>query len=321
MRMLRAAAEPSRLRLLALCTLGEFTVSELVQILNHSQPRISRHLKILCDAGFLERLSEGNWAYYRQATEPEARAAANQLLSLVPNEDGGGDDIFARDLERLAEVKSARSLRADQYFQQVAGEWDHIRALFTGDQTGENAVEQAIKAAIAGGPAGRLIDIGTGTGRMLEVLGPDMEQATGIDRSHEMLTIARAKLDRAGLANCGVRHADMYVLPFKGGVFDAAVIHQVLHYADDPGAVLAEAARVIKPGGRVVVADFARHDRQELRDIYQHQRLGFDQAGMTGWLVAAGLAEEPPVRLAGGALTVVVWSAIKASPEANGRHG
>lgn len=300
---LRAAADPSRLRLLALCAKGEFTVSELVQILNQSQPRVSRHLKILCDVGFLERLSEGNWAYYRQATGLEARRTANHLLALLPD----ADPVIARDCQRLEAVKSARGLRADQYFQEVAGEWDHIRSLYMGDQ----AVEQAIQAALAGTPPGRLIDIGTGTGRMLEILSPIMEEAIGIDTSHEMLTIARAKLDRTGLENCGVRHADMYRLPFDGGAFDAAVIHQVLHYADDPGAVVAEAARVIKPGGRMVVADFARHDHQELRDVYRHQRLGFDQAGMSGWLKAAGLTEQPPVHLAGGALTVVVWPAIK----------
>ena len=156
---------------------------------------------------------------------------------------------------------------------------------------------------------------------MLEILIPNMEEAIGIDTSHEMLTIARTKLDRAGLENCGVRHADMYRLPFDGGAFDAAVVHQVLHYADDPGAVVSEAARVIKPGGRMVVVDFARHDHQELRDVYRHQRLGFDQAGMSGWFGAAGLTEQPPVRLAGGALTVVVWPAIKETREAGKRNG
>jgi ubiquinone/menaquinone biosynthesis C-methylase UbiE len=308
---LRAAADPSRLRLLALCAKGEFTVSELVQILNQSQPRVSRHLKILCDAGFLERLSEGNWAYYRQASGLEARAATNHLLALLGDE----DPVIARDLERLDAVKLARGQSADQYFQEVAGEWDHVRSLYMGDQ----GVEQAIQAALAGLPPGRLIDIGTGTGRMLEILSPNMEEAIGIDSSHEMLTIARAKLDR--LDDCSVRHADMYRLPFDDGAFDAAVIHQVLHYADDPGAVLAEAARVIKPGGRVVVADFARHDHQELRDVYRHQRLGFDQAGMSGWFAAAGLTEQPSARLAGGALTVVVWPAIKETREAGKRNG
>ncbi len=298
---LRAAADPSRLRLLALCAKGEFTVSELVQILNQSQPRVSRHLKILCDAGFLERLSEGNWAYYRQASGMQARSSANHLLALLPD----GDPVIAHDLERLDAVKLARRRSADQYFQEVAGEWDHIRSLYMGD----HGVEKAIQTALAGTPRGRLIDIGTGTGRMLEILSLNMTEAIGIDSSHEMLTIARAKLDR--LDNCSVRHADMYRLPFDGGAFDAAVIHQVLHHADDPGAVLAEAARVLKPGGCVVVADFARHDHQELRDVYRHQRLGFDQAGMSGWLKAAGLTEQPPVRLAGGALTVVVWPAVK----------
>ncbi|MDP6429852.1 MAG: metalloregulator ArsR/SmtB family transcription factor [Rhodospirillales bacterium] len=313
MRRLRAAAEPSRLRLLAMCARGEFTVSELVLILSQSQPRVSRHLKILCDAGLLERLSEGNWAFYRQASNGDGRATANRLLSLLPDD----DQVIARDLERLAEVKAGRNLKADSYFQTVADEWDRIRALNIGDKE----VEQAVKEVLCQAPLRRLIDIGTGTGRMLEIMAPHVEEATGIDRSHQMLTIARAKLDHSGLGNCGVRYADMYGLPFAAAAFDAAVIHQVLHFADDPGAVLAEAARVLVPGGRVVVVDFARHDLEELRDEFQHRRLGFDDAGMSGWFAAAGLGEEPPIRLAGAALTVVVWSAVKGTGKGNRRNG
>jgi ubiquinone/menaquinone biosynthesis C-methylase UbiE len=296
---LRAAAEPSRLRLLAICAQGEWTVSELTQILGQSQPRVSRHLKLLADGGLLERFPEGGWVFYRRAEAGPGARLARSLCRLLPAD----DPELALDRQRIAAVRSARHDKAAAYFAAHATSWDHIRSL----QVDEAMVEGAMLELFDDRPPRSLLDIGTGTGRVLQLLAPRIGFGLGIDLSREMLAVARANLDRAQHRNCQVRQGDMYHLPLPDGSFDAATLHQVLHYADDPAAALAEAARVLRPGGRLVVIDFARHDLAFLREQHAHRRLGFTDGEMRAWFRSAGLAALAPVRLPGRPLTVVIW--------------
>lgn len=309
---LRAAAEPSRLRLLALCAHAELTVSELVQIIGQSQPRVSRHLKLLCEAGLLDRSREGTWAFYRLAERGRCAELARLLVDLMPLE----DESLALDLERLEAVKRANADRAAEYFRLNATKWDEVRSL----HIAEARVEEALVSLLPESGLGDFLDIGTGTGRILELVGPRVEHGVGIDVSREMLAVARANLQEAGLRNCQVRQGDMYQLPFPGESFDAAVIHQVLHFASDPAEVIAEAARALKPGGRLVVVDFAPHGVEYLRDEQAHRRLGFDTREVSAWFRAAGLAPGATVELAGDPLTVCLWPATRAANDAAARR-
>jgi ArsR family transcriptional regulator len=300
---LKAAAEPTRLRLLALCAHGELTVSELTQILGQSQPRVSRHLKLLCDAGLLDRFREGIWAFYRLAERGSTAELARTLVDAIP----GDDPTLALDLERLDQIKRARREAAAQYFRDNAARWHEIRGL----HVPEREVEETLLGLLPERGIHDLLDIGTGTGRVLELLGPRVARATGLDSSREMLAVARVNLEKAGLRNCQVRLADMYQLPLASGSQDAVTIHQVLHYAEDPAEVLAEAARVLRPGGRLVVVDFSRHDLEYLRTEHAHRRLGFDDQEVRGWFLQAGLEPQAPVHLPGTPLTVTFWPAVR----------
>lgn len=297
---LRAAADPSRLRLLLICSLGEWTVGELTQTLGQSQPRVSRHLKILAEAGLLERFREGSWVFYRRSEAGSGARIARSLCRLVP----GDDEEVRRDRQRLDGVRAARQERAARHFASRAGEWDRIRSL----HVDEARVERALTERFDAGRPRNLLDIGTGTGRVLQLFAPRIGFGLGLDLSLEMLEVARANLDRARHRNCQVRQGDMYRLELPDATFEAATLHQVLHFADQPGAVLQEAARVLAPGGRLAVVDFAPHDLEFLRRDFEHRRLGFADAEMAGWFAAAGLDFEEPLRLPGDPLTVVVWS-------------
>lgn len=295
---LRAAAEPTRLRLLVLCAEGELTVGELTEILGQSQPRVSRHLKLLCEAGLLDRFREGSRVFYRLAGEG---ALAPRLLELLPP----ADPVLALDRERLAQIKHQRAEQAAAYFRANAAHWDRIRSLYVD----EKEVEAALLKLLPPAGLGDLLDVGTGTGRMLEIFGPRIGRAVGVDLSREMLAVARVNLERAGLRNCTLRQADMYQLPLAGRAFDAVVIHQVLHYAERPGQVVAEAARVLRPGGTLVIVDFAPHELEFLRGEHAHLRLGFADAEITQWCRAAGLEPLPVRHLPGDPLTVSLWPA------------
>ncbi|MGI4878320.1 MAG: ArsR/SmtB family transcription factor [Janthinobacterium lividum] len=296
----RALADPTRLRIVLLVRSMELSVGELAQVLGQSQPRVSRHLRILDDAGLLHRSKEGAWVFVR----PGDAARVGPVLALL---DAWGETAAA-DLSRLADVRAERANAAADYFAGHAAEWDDIRSLHVAD----SEVEAAIVAVLDDRPVGRLLDIGTGTGRMIELLGPMAASAIGLDRSPEMLRLARGKIEAAGLAAAEVRHADMYALPRPDGSADTVVLHQVLHYADAPGSAIAEAARVLSPAGRLLVVDFAPHDREELRARHAHTRLGFDDAQVGGWMSAAGLGVARTVHLAPGPsaeypLTVSLW--------------
>lgn len=305
---LRAAGEPTRLRLLALLAHSELTVTELTQILRQSQPRVSRHLKLLCEAGLLERFREGSWVFYRLAGSGSVAELAEVLSGLIPQE----DLVIARDLERLEAVRAARAEKAAAYFRANAEEWDRIRSLYVP----EDKVEQAMLELGDRGDMDLVADLGTGTGRMLELFGPKAKSGLGIDLSPEMLALARAQLAQQALQHCSVRQGDLYDLPMQDGTVDLVTLHMVLHYLDDPAASIAEAARVLKPGGRLLIADFAPHDLDFLRDGHAHRRLGFAEGEVNEWLADAGLKVGetktlPPEGGEDAKLTVLIWVADK----------
>jgi ArsR family transcriptional regulator len=302
--LFQALADPSRVRILALLRTMELSVGELAQVLGQSQPRVSRHVKILGDAGLLDRHKEGSWVFLALTDDPRT-AIVFELIDQWLDEKSR--DVLAADAVRLAAVRADRAEAAARYFATHAEAWDSIRSL----HVAESAVEKAIQQALGDQPVGRLLDVGTGTGRMIELLGPTAIQATGIDKSSEMLRLARVKLEAAGISS-SLRQADMYALPLGDGSADSIVIHQVLHYAQNPAAALAEAARVLRPGGRLLVVDFAAHEREDLRTRDAHLRLGFSDEAMAGWFRAAGLEPDMTEHLPGGELTVTLWRGVKA---------
>src|SRR5215475_7812734 len=301
---LKAAAEGTRLRILALLGEAELTVSDLTAILRQSQPRISRHLRLLTEAGLVERFREGSWAFFRLADHSAAGDLAHALIArLAP-----GDPVVARDHERLAAVRVARATAAQEYFRAHAAEWDRIRRLHAADA----AVEEAIRAALAERPFRSLLDLGTGTGRMLELFGPDIERGLGIDLSLDMLLIARSHLEREGLRHCSVRQGDIYSLSLPRDSFDVVIVHQVLHFLDDGARAIREAARVLRPQGRLLVIDFAPHDLEFLREEHAHLRLGFAAETVTQWMEQADLEVLRHRNLAPGAdgkIAVSLWLA------------
>ncbi|SMF62973.1 ArsR/SmtB family transcription factor [Allosphingosinicella indica] len=298
----RALGDPTRLRIVALLRLMELSVGELAQVLGQSQPRVSRHVKILIDAGLAERRKEGSWVFLNLA--PAARI--DPLFALLDRwgELDGAGHWEAADAARLAAVRADRAAAAQRYFESHARDWDAIRSL----HIAESEVEAAVARALADRPIGRLVDVGTGTGRMLALFGGDAECATGIDRSPEMLRLARAKLAETGLDSAELRQADMYALPLASGSADTVILHQVLHYAQQPDAAIAEAARLLRPGGRLLIVDFAPHELEELRSRDAHARLGFADDIMLKYLGASGLAGRVVEHLKGGELTVTIWS-------------
>src|SRR5882672_4735546 len=317
--MLRAAGDGTRLRLLLLLILAELTVSELTQILGQSQPRVSRHLKLLCDAGLLERFKEGAWVFYRAADRGDAGVLARTLASLTSESEAAQ---LADDRRRLAEVRASRAQEAAAYFKANAPQWERIRSLHVPEQD----VETAIVRLLGPEKLDTVLDAGTGTGRMLELLSPHIGRGLGIDVSPEMLAIARDRLAKAGASHCQVRRGDVYRLPFAEGDaksgFDAVIFHQVLHYLDDPQGPLREAIRVAKPGARILIADFAPHEIEFLREEHAHRRLGFSDREVQSWFKAAGLKPLALESLAPSSsaegLTVQLW--LAESPGAAARR-
>lgn len=308
---LRAVAEPTRLRLVALLGQEELTVTEISRVIGQSQPRTSRHLRLLVDAGILERAPEGAYVYYRLAEDRPEAGLAHAVASLTP----ATDTTVAADLEALARVRQTRLQAAIAYRDAHADELASLQDLYVG----EAAVEAALLDMLTSEePIGRLLDIGTGSGRILELLAPHSEQSVGLDVDHEMLALARASLGEAQLARVTVRHGDLHRPPFEAGSFDVAVMHHVLHLLDSPDGAIADAARLLRPGGRLLVADFAPHELEELRSSHGHRRLGIADAELHAWAAQAGLTaeEERVLPPAGGtgALTVRLWLLRAAAP-------
>ncbi len=295
-----ALADPTRLRILTLLRSMELSVGELAQVLGQSQPRVSRHLKILDDVGLVERRKEGAWTFV--GLGPETRVKPALAAIDLWGETELESSWTVADATRLAAVRADRAAAAERYFTSQAERWDAIRSLYVA----ENEVEAAIGRALSGRAIGRLVDVGTGTGRMIELFAHKASDISGIDRSAEMLRLARAKLEAAGIA-AELRQGDMYALPMPSGDTDTVILHQVLHFAQQPASAIAEAARLLVTGGRLLVADFAPHDREDLRRNDAHVRLGFADNQMIEWMETAGLSARVAEKLSGGELTVTLW--------------
>ncbi len=302
----KALGDPTRLRIARLLGAMELAVGELAQVLGQSQPRVSRHVGILCDAGLAERRREGSWVFLRQV---EARGAlveaVQRLLAVAEAEEPAFAALCEADRKKLAAIRDARESAAEHYFARHAGEWDELRALHSADAE----VERRLAEALADAPLGHLLDIGTGTGRMAELFAPHAERIVALDKNLEMLRVARAKLQHLPAAQIELVQGDFAELPLADAGFDTVVLHQVLHFATDPAPALAEAARVLRPGGRIAIVDFASHDHEELRTRHQHARLGFSDRHMAELLRAAGFAPAAPQALEGGPLVVKIWTA------------
>jgi ArsR family transcriptional regulator len=302
----RTLGDPTRVRIVALLREMELTVGELAQVLGQSQPRVSRHVRILIESGLLDRRKEGSWVFLSLG-EPARMQPLFELLERWAEIDGE-DRWTLADAARLAAVRADRAAAAERYFAARAQDWDRIRSL----HIAECEVEAAVARALAGRPVGRLIDIGTGTGRMIELFGRDADHALGVDRSPEMLRLARVKLAQAGLTGAELRQGDMYALPLASTSADTVILHQVLHYAQQPAAAVMEASRLLAPGGRLLIVDFAPHEREELRDRDAHVRLGFADEAVLKFLEAAGLETRIVEHLEGGELTVTIWEGVRA---------
>ncbi len=306
---LKAAAEPTRLRILALLAAEELNVKDLTRILGQSQPRLSRHLRLLTEAGLVERAREGSWVYFRLP-----HVAGNLAHTLLRDLDGS-DPTLARDRQRADGVKREREAMAQEYFEKHAANWDQIRTL----HVAEAEVEAAMREALGAVPIDLLVDIGTGTGRILELFADRYDRGLGFDLSTAMLAYARPKLAAAGIAHAQVRQGDIYDLPLADGAAGAVVMHQILHYLSDPARAVAEAARLVAPGGRLLIVDFAPHDHDFLRETQRHERLGFETETVGHWLADAGLAVTatralPPTLVDGAArLTVSLWLATRSA--------
>lgn len=282
----------------------ELSVGELAQVLGQSQPRVSRHVRILSDSGLVGRRKEGSWVYLQIASA--SRCAP--VFTLV--EDWASEReraLFAADASRLDAIRAERAEAARRYFEAHAATWESIRSLHVADAE----VEKAIEDLLGDEAIGALLDIGTGTGRMLQLFAPRAKSAIGIDRSSEMLRLARVKLEEAGIEGASLRQGDMCALPLADRSADSIILHQVLHYAQQPGAAIAEASRVLRADGRLLVIDFAAHDREDLREKDAHLRLGFADDAMRGWFQSAGLTLDRTERLEGGELTVIIWRGRK----------
>jgi ubiquinone/menaquinone biosynthesis C-methylase UbiE len=306
---LKAAGEPTRLRILVVVARGELTVTELCRVLGQTQPRVSRHLRLLCDAGLLVRNPQGTSAYYRPVRRGDGREVFDAVLRLVDLEDAG----LQRDLARLETIKAERAADAAEYFENVAADWDRLRKLHVADAD----VESAMVEAVEGLRVRDLLDIGTGTGRVLEVFADRIEHGVGIDLSRQMLNLARSRLDEAGHRHCSVRHGSVYDIGVESGSVDVAVLHHVLHFLDDPEAAVHEAARTLRPGGRLLIVDFADHGLEFMRAEHAHRWLGFEHEEISSWCEEAGVIDVSSTPLVHrsesdeNTLTVTLWTATQ----------
>lgn len=310
--IMRALADPTRLRIMRLLSAMELAVGELAHVLGQSQPRVSRHIAILCDAGLAERRREGSWVFLRQAiAEKGTRSLAREtarLLAAAEADDADFAGQCAADRRHLSEIREAREKSAADYFARHAEEWDQLRAMLTPAEQ----VEDALVEMLGKGSLGRLLDIGTGTGRIAELLAVQAAHVVALDKSPEMLRLARARLQDLPTGDVELVQGDFGALPFSGDAFDTVIFHQVLHYAQEPAYALAEAARVCRAGGRLAIVDLAAHGREELRSRHAHARLGFTEEQVAEMLRDHGFEDGRSLALTGGELTVKIWTAVRA---------
>ncbi len=304
---LRGAGEETRLRILHALSRDELAVSELTQVLAQSQPRISRHLKLMTEAGLIERRREGSWAFFRLTRDGFPARLAEFALEALET----GDSVLERDRDRLERVRARRAELAESYFEENAAHWDELRSM----HAPEAAVEAAARSMFIppNGKFSRLVDLGAGTGRMLELFADRYESGVGYDVNQPMLALARARLAAAGLDHAELRQEDILALPDDAASADGCILHQVLHFLVEPSQAIAEASRMLSPGSPLLVVDFAPHDAEALRESHAHRRLGFarteiEKMGEAVGMSATGYAEIPAENAAGGdALTVSLW--------------
>ncbi len=304
--IMRALADPTRLRIVLLIRQLELSVGEVVQILGQSQPRVSRHIRILDEAGIAERSKEGSWVFLR----PGPILTSGKLDRLFTGADGSDARIVQRDLAKLEQVRSSRADMAAEYFAAHAGEWDSLRSLHVAESEVENAIGRILHTA----PLGAVLDVGTGTGRMIELFAASADRFVALDNNTEMLRLARAKLaamDMQSSAKVDIMLGDFNALPLADESFDTILFHQVLHYAQHPERVISEAARVLAPGGRLMIVDFATHDREELRTVHAHARLGFADQTVEQAFAASDIYMAHQAELDGGPLAVKIWMGQK----------
>ena len=299
---LKAAGEPTRLRILAALSQYELTVTELVSLLGQSQPRVSRHLKLLLEAGLVSRFQEGSWVFQRLDENSSTAAVAQKVIELIDFNDAS----IAHDSERLVKIKAKNAKLATNYFAENAGDWDQIRTMVGSDSN----IEAAMLKIAKGKSFEHLIDMGTGTGRVVEIFAPYVKHAVGYDSSQEMLKLARANLEQAGLTHCQARLGDITALPAKTASADLITIHQVIHYLDNPFAVIEEAKRLLVAGGKILIVDFAKHQHEFLRSEHAHRRLGFADSEVKFWAESNGLSLSHSQAIThndAGGLDVVLW--------------
>jgi ArsR family transcriptional regulator len=303
----KALADPTRLRIARLLSAMELSVGELAQVLGQSQPRVSRHVGILCDAGLAERRREGSWVFLRSTSGAEDAdpvvVALDRLLATAEHENADFAASCTDDRRKLAAIRTAREEAAESYFAQHAGQWDELRALHSPDAL----VEARLIETLADAPLGSVLDIGTGTGRIAELFADHADHVVALDKNLEMLRVARARLQHLPTAQIELVQGDFAALPFSASSFDTVVLHQVLHFAQDPALALAEAARVTRLGGRIAIVDFAAHTQEELRSRHQHARLGYSDRQMRDLLRHAGFVPRTPIALDEGELVVKIW--------------
>lgn len=304
---LKAASEPTRLRMLALLAEGELSVKDVTDILGQSQPRVSRHLKLMADAGLAERHAEGAWAYYRLKASDSSEALARAMLAGLDRD----DPVVVNDRNKLMAIRATHAARAAAYFATIATDWDAVRSL----HVPETEIEAAILELARERKLDRVVDLGTGTGRMLELLAPHYRYGLGIDSSREMIAVARSKLSQAGVGHAQIRQADIADPIDAGEGVDLVILHQVLHYLEEPGIVIENATNMLARDGRVLIVDFAPHNREALRIDHAHRRLGLSRAQMQAWAEAAGLeiaaSREFASRATPDGLTVCLYALVR----------
>ena len=304
----RALADPTRLRVVALLREMELAIGELAAVLDQSQPRVSRHVRILVEAGLVERRREGSWVFLRIAK-------AGPVAEIIGHAEKWPFSarealVIAHDARRLVAVRDERVAVAERYFAEHAAEWDAIRSR----HVAESEVEAAMLAMMHNRRLGHLLDIGTGTGRMAEIFAPTARRITALDRSPEMLRIARTKLEGQPVP-VDLLQGDFLNLPVDDASIDSIVIHQALHFAHEPDRVIAEAGRVLRDDGHLLIVDFAPHGDEELRTLAAHARLGFSDTQIRSWFAAAGLTFANTQTLESGDLAVKLWLGRRHSDE------